>query len=193
MNEGPLDFQKLEEIYATLNDGRMPACLGANCPSSCCTQHLATRGDQSVLYQTLLWDKTEADFQIQKGLLDTGAVIYQVSGNGYKVPGKKLPDKELYMVGNCQNKDGSCKLKNRKPILCNTYPLIMDAEQPIVSTCPRAVEIFEDDEVVNRILRVRKLLGFTEPREWEFNAQDQVSSLKEARDLNVRYGQSDYK
>lgn len=193
MKTEDLDFEKLESIYDELNDGTMPSCLGKVCPSSCCTQHFTTRGKESVQYQTLLWNQAEADFQLAQGLKDIGGVIHRVSGNGYKVPGKRFPDSHLYMLDKCQAPDGSCRLKGRKPILCNTYPLIMDPEHPIVITCPKVVEIFEDRSVVNRILRIRTLLGFTDNDVWEFNAEDTVRKIQASRDLPVQWGAHDYK
>jgi len=193
MRQGEPDFSQLEDIYRELQDGAMPPCLGAQCPASCCTQHLAIRGQTFVQYQTLLWGKSEADFQLAHGINDRGATIHKVPAAGYRVPGKKIPDQDLYFVANCQNKDGSCRLVGQKPIACNTYPFSMDSEHPLAVTCPRAVEITKDNAVVDRIMTTRRILGFQDNPLWIFNMRELSSGLEEVRGLPIQFGSRDYR
>jgi len=183
----------MEDIYKELHNGEMPACLKGSCPMPCCTKHnISVTGDQ-VDFQTLLWDQREADFQLAQGLSETGAVIHKVTNTRLQVPGKKFPDQGLFLLANCQKKDGSCRLEGRKPIACNIYPFSADTDHPLAVTCPSVIEIAKDQTVLDRIMIARRILGFDDNSTWAANVKSIANSLEQIRDLNVQFGSHDYR
>lgn len=151
------ELKKLEDAYAIIGDGTMSECLGKNCPSSCCWEK-TTEGPGGKLSKGMvrLFGRPEIGYQetiLKPSLTDLGVTI------NLGFIRERDHHSVIYVLNNCQNSDGSCRLQNRKPLRCRLFPFNLEPNSPIAKDCPRAVEICNDPELIRKIEEVRRLFG----------------------------------
>jgi len=155
MNESML--KTLEEAYEIMGDGQMAGCLGKVCPSTCCVSKTAECiGGELVTGKARLLGKPEIYYQDQIFTpsiqdLDVRINVGLIRGSDHS--------HLIYLLDNCQNSDGSCKLQSRKPLRCRMFPFSLNPAHPIDSGCLKIEEICSDPALIEKITRVRKLLG----------------------------------
>jgi len=65
----------------------------------------------------------------------------------------------FYILDNCQNPDGTCKLKDRKPLRCRLFPFSLEQNQLIDPGCPKTEDIMQEPGLKEKAMEVRRLLG----------------------------------
>jgi len=152
--------KRFEEAYAIMGDGSMTGCLGKNCPSSCCWQKTVEGiGGQLTTGMTSLVGREEAIYQqtvLTPSLEDLEVKIHLNATRG------RNGTKVQLLLDNCQNADGSCKLKDRKPLRCRMFPFNLDSIHDTARDCPRTGEICNDPELIRKIEEVRRLFKVEE-------------------------------
>jgi len=182
----------IEEAYEAMGDGSMDACLGHVCPASCCREKTRVVGrGESLLYRTLLWDEAEAAYQqsLSPSVDKAGGVIYGVPSFGGRVPGRQVVDSHIYLVNGCQNGDGSCRLAERKPLVCRIFPFSLDPQNPLLSVCPSVVRACADPKIVERIMKVRSVLGLASTNQyWRSNVHEEAAMIRELLEAGAYLG-----
>lgn len=149
-------------------DGTMAPCLGKACDASCCHLRYSPTPEWVGPKQHITsMISSEHDFQLSAfGQFPDGVETELVD------VGSEGQTDIRYLVRNCLSDDGSCRLKNRKPILCRMFPFSTSAFLPLeFRDCPKAKVIAADPEIQKQIIRVRRALGFTDSEEWQVSLE----------------------
>ena len=169
-------------LYETLGNGDIPECLGAACPQSCCrAKTKETRDGSSQSYRTS-FAEGEARYQDETfGSIEaTGATPLAITPINYLDPHAR--GFTTVALDNCTSSTApSCKMDGRKPFICRLAPFGYSATEPFMRNCPAIVEIFENSEVVARVLRAREILGCRDNANWLSAAKSAIDLLKAIR------------
>jgi Fe-S-cluster containining protein len=144
-------------------DGRMNACLGKACSTPCCNlKTTPTWGKGSKQYYTSL-DTYEYKFQTEHfGPFDPEIQIDLVDVGIDR--GMEL----RYLIRGCLAGDGTCRLRDRKPMQCRIFPLSLSELLPIrISRCPQSIAIASCPDTQECILAIRNALGRTDNEKWK--------------------------
>ena len=152
------EWQKAYESF----DGSMKDCLGKNCSTPCCN-----------LKTTPTWGKGDKQYSTS---LDVEEYQLQISNFGHFPPEvqTELVDVGIdrvmqmrYLVRGCLADDGTCRLRDRKPLHCRIFPLSLSEFVPLrTSSCPQSMIIASSPDVKEGILGIRKALGYRDNEEW---------------------------
>lgn len=175
---GEISTAHIEEAYSVAGDGSMSACLGKDCPAPCCRERMVVaRAGKVVTGIVRLYNEAEAAYQhgiLNPPLPDLGAYA-KVYLDRNKATDRTEPH---FFLGGCQKEDGSCNLEGRKPIFCRLFPFNLEANDPVSLECCRVLEICEDEELVNVVLRVREALGFRDNDAWNENRLRKLAKIR---------------
>lgn len=178
------DWEKVYEVF----DGIMPQCPRISCPRACCgvNKIFLASNDERIPYNTMLVDPSELEYQsLANSSLDELGVevirrfLKERVQTGYSMISPVIALRRC--VG-----DEVCKLakdnngRNRKPVQCSAFPFrLFDSEHPLhsVSTCPKALEIARDPEIVDKILVVRAMIGIKEYKDWLVNLRKSLGKI----------------
>ncbi len=83
-----------------------------------------------------------------------------------------------YVINGCSEDEKVCKLEGRKPFVCRIFPFGFSVKYPLATTCPDILEIFENREIVQRMLRVRRMLGHYDDKEWLDAANRAIEDIR---------------
>ena len=142
-------------------DGDMKDCLGGKCSTPCCNlKTTPTWGHGPKQYSTSL-EVSEYNFQISEfGQFPDGVETEFVD------VGIDRAIQMRHLVRGCLADDGSCRLKNRKPLQCRIFPLSLSELIPLRTSCPQAKKIAGSTDVQEGIIQIRKSLGYTDNGKW---------------------------
>jgi len=167
-------------IYKTVGDGLIPECEGAGCGFSCCDEKIRS-GYPDIRYRTCLMGKDEYRFQNETfGDFEEMSVKVDVLDPAW-------PNAEddflrnvsaAYVVGGCSDENKRCKLRDRKPFICRVYPLGLHVSEPLVTSCPKIEDIFENPDLRERIFLVRRLFGYQDNQEWMIACMERLNRLR---------------
>lgn len=151
-----------EEIYQAY-DGSMTNCLGGNCSDSCCkVKDIQNWGKPRAKYFTSFSELSELEYNqraFTPSFDELGIDIMRADtalDRGVRIS---------YLVNKCME-DGQCKLKGRTPLQCRLFPFTLSTYMPLKTTCPQALKIAKEPEVIKGILHIRRLLGGREEEKW---------------------------
>lgn len=174
MNLLEIDWERVYGVF----DGMMSQCPGVSCPNACCSVDKALVSYEDgcrVSYNTTLIKPSELEYQfsISPSLDDLGVEVVRMSVEE-KIHSGCRGIFPAIALRKCVG-DRVCKLakdgrgRNRKPVLCSAFPFrLSDSRAPLydISICPRVLEIARDQEIVDRILVVRSMIGIDDYKEW---------------------------
>lgn len=173
-----------KEIYKTFS-GRMRACLGKNCPASCCGIKMTSPfGGSNSDYNFTFWDESELAYQqsLPRSLEDCGVEVEIFeSKHGDALLGR-----------NCSDRNGLCKLTGRKPLICRIFPINLGDFCPVETGCPSIDQILANETLYTKIRLVRKMLGLWTDTDWLMHFDTFVIDAMEQLTVN-KYGPQDRK
>jgi len=150
-------LKRLEAAYTIMGDGSMTECLGRNCPTSCCRSKTEDCvGGKLVTGRVRLLGVPEIYYQDR-------IITPSIRTLGVTINLGLMRDRDrhtiIHLLDDCQNPDGSCKMKERKPLRCRMFPLGLNPASLTDLGCPQTIEICNDPELIRKVREVRLLLG----------------------------------
>ncbi len=147
-------------LHDQMGTGYMEHCLVQQCPASCCSPKVFVGDNQDVIGSTIC-NADELDFITKAGrcpLSISAEVIFQ---RGIR----------RACIRNCLSSSG-CSFGPHRPLTCKIYPFALDATNPLHTSCPQALKIGNDKSTLETILKIRKMLGYTDNKAWRGNLKD---------------------
>lgn len=163
-----MNAEKWQSTYDAF-DGTMPECIGGDCPTPCCNEkEVRIWGGPIAKFNTTI-DVAELSAQerifgpLPEGVTAIKADIGATSSN------------VRILISGCLSEDGSCKMKDRKPIHCRLYPFGYYTMHPLKQNCPKHSEIGSNPKTQKGIMALREAHGKGDNEAWYTNLVESLS------------------